>query len=159
HLVGESLIGWISWDLSRCVDVLLSRPGVDKDKIILLGSVAGGGDPAGVTAAVDPRIACVVPFNFGGPQPETSFPLADDAEAAFTYAGSGSWESTRDLRLSARDGFMPWVIVGSVAPRRVIHAHEFAWDKERDPVWKRYQKIFAWYNAADNVDASKGRGS
>jgi cephalosporin-C deacetylase-like acetyl esterase len=159
HLIGESLIGWISWDLSRCVDVLLSRPGIDREKIILLGSVAGGGDPAAVTAAFDPRIACVVPFNFGGPQPETIFPLPADAEAAFNYAGSGSWESTRDLRLSARDGFMPWVIVSSVAPRRVIHAHEFAWDKERDPVWGRYQKIFAWYNVPDFVDSSKGRGS
>ena len=159
HLVGESLVGWMAWDLSRCVDLLLSKPGVDRNKIILLGAVAGGGDPAGVAAALDPRIACVVPYNFGGPQPETVFPLPMDAEAAFNFAGGGSWESTRNLRLSARDGFAPWVIVGSAAPRRVIHAHEFAWDKERDPVWTRYQKIFAWYNAADNIDAANGRGT
>lgn len=159
HLVGESLVGWIAGDLSRCVDVLLSKPGIDKDRIILLGSVAGGGDPAAVAAALDPRIGCVVPFNFGGPQPETIFPLPADVENAFNYAGGGSWESTRNLRLSARDGFMPWVIVGSVAPRPVIHAHEFAWDKDRDPVWARYQKIFAWYNAADKLASSKGRGA
>jgi cephalosporin-C deacetylase-like acetyl esterase len=159
HLTGESLIGWMAWDLSRCVDVLLSRPGVDQDRIVLLGSVAGGGDPVGVTAALDSRISCVVPFNFGGPQPETIFPLPTDAELAFNYAGGGSWESTRNLRLSARDGFMPWLIVGSAAPRKIIHAHEFAWDQERDPVWKRYEKIFAWYNEPDGLASAKGRGS
>ncbi|MBL8799533.1 MAG: acetylxylan esterase [Planctomycetia bacterium] len=159
HLAGESLIGWMAWDLSRCVDVLLSRPGVDKDRIVLLGSVAGGGDPVAVTAALDPRIACVVPYNFGGPQPETVFPLPDDAELAFNYAGGGSWESTRNLRLSARDGFMPWVIVGSVVPRKIIHAHEFAWDQERDPVYKRYEKLYAWYGVSDGLSSAKGRGT
>jgi cephalosporin-C deacetylase-like acetyl esterase len=159
HLVGESLVGWMAWDQMRAVDLLLSRPGIDRERIILLGSVAGGGDPAGVTGAIDPRISCLVPFNFGGPQPETPFPLPDDAEMAFNYAGSGSWESTRNLRLSARDGFLPWVIVGSVAPRHLIHAHEFAWDRERDPVWKRYQKLFEWYGKPERLDSAKGRGS
>jgi dienelactone hydrolase len=118
QLVGESLSGWMVADLMKGVDLLLSRPGVDKNRIILLGSVAGGGDPAAVAAALDPRITAVVPFNFGGPQPETTYPLPDNAETTFNYAGSGSWESTRNLSLSARDGFLPWVIVGSVAPRR-----------------------------------------
>ncbi|HVW00230.1 MAG TPA: acetylxylan esterase, partial [Planctomycetaceae bacterium] len=99
HLVGESLIGWMAWDLMRGVDLLLKRPGVDPDRIILLGAVAGGGDPAAVTASLDPRIAAAVPFNFGGPQPETQFPLPENAEDRFNYAGGGSWESTRNLRL------------------------------------------------------------
>ena len=64
--VGDSLMGWMAWDLMRGVDVLLKQPGLDKDRIILMGAVAGGGDPAGVTAALDNRIAGVVPFNFGG---------------------------------------------------------------------------------------------
>src|SRR5207248_2794459 len=134
YLTGDSLCGWMAWDLSRGVDLLLARPGVDKERIALLGSVAGGGDPAAVTAALDPRIKAVVPFNFGGPQPETTYPLPADAEKAFNYAGGGSWESTRNLRLSARDGFLPWVIVASVAPRGLVYGHEFAWDRERDPV-------------------------
>jgi len=95
HVIGDSLIGWMVWDLMRGVDLLLARPGIDKDRIILLGAVAGGGDPAAVTAALDRRIAAVVPFNFGGPQPETVYPLPADPEMAFNYAGSGSWESTR----------------------------------------------------------------
>ena len=28
HLVGESLVGWMANDLSRCLDVLLARPAV-----------------------------------------------------------------------------------------------------------------------------------
>ena len=90
HLIGESLMGWMVWDMMRGVDVLLSRQGIDKNAVILLGSVAGGGDPAAVTAALDPRITAVAPFNFGGPQPETKFPLPDDAAASFNYLGGGS---------------------------------------------------------------------
>ena len=81
HLVGESLMGWMAWDLMRGVDLLLSRPGIDKDRVILLGAVAGGGDPAAVTAALDPRITAVVPFNFGGPQPDYAVP--DDPAPGF----------------------------------------------------------------------------
>lgn len=158
HTIGESLVGWMAWDMMRGVDLLLSRPGVDPKKIILLGSVAGGGDPTAVTAAIDPQIAAVVPFNFGGPQPETTFPLPPNPEDSFNYAGGGSWESTRNLRLSMRDGFLPWVIVGSVAPRRLIYAHEFKWDREHDPVWARFQKIFAWYDAPNHLSSTNGSG-
>jgi cephalosporin-C deacetylase-like acetyl esterase len=158
HLIGDSLIGWMAWDLMRGVDLLLARPGIDKERIILLGSVAGGGDPAAVAAALDQRITAVVPFNFGGPQPESTYPLPADAEQAFNYAGSGSWESTRNLRLSARDGFFPWVIVGSVAPRRLLYGHEFAWDQARDPVWARLEKVYSFYDAPDHLAATHGRG-
>jgi dienelactone hydrolase len=159
QLVGESLSGWMVADLMKGVDLLLSRPGIDKNRILLLGSVAGGGDPAALAAVLDPRIAAVVPFNFGGPQPETTFPLPEDAETSFNYAGSGSWESTRNLSLSARDGFLPWVIVGSVAPRRLVYGHEFAWDRERDPVWKRFETIYGFYDAVANLASTNGRGS
>ena len=102
--IGESLMGWMAWDTMRGLDVVLQRASIDRDKVILLGSVAGGGDPAAVVGALDKRFTCVVPFNFGGPQPETRYPLPADAEATFNYHGSGSWESTRNLRLSGRDG-------------------------------------------------------
>ena len=159
YLVGESLMGWMVNDLMTGVDVLLSQPGIDAKRIVLLGSVAGGGDPAGVTAALDERIACVVPFNFGGPQPENRYPLPDDAEQSFNYAGGGSWESTRNLARSAADGFLPWVIVGSIAPRKLVHAHEFSWDRERDPVWKRYQRIWGLYDEQDNLAFTHGFGT
>lgn len=159
YLLGDSLMGWFVHDLMTGVDLLLAQPGIDRQRIVLLGSVAAGGDPAAVTAALDERIACVVPFNFGGPQPETRYPLPDDAETSFNYAGSGSWESTRNLYRSAADGFLPWAIVGSVAPRHVIHAHEFAWDQERDPVWTRYQKIWGFYGAEGKLAFAHGHGT
>ena len=159
HLVGESLMGWMAWDLMRGVDLLLGRRGVDPKRIILLGCVAGGGDPAAVAAALDRRISAVVPYNFGGPQPETRSPLPADAEASFNYAGSGSWESTRNLRRSGAEGFLPWVIVGAAAPRPLIYAHEFAWDRQRDPVWKRLETIYGFYDAAERLAFAFGRGS
>ncbi len=159
HLVGESLIGWMANDMIAGVTLVLKQPNVDPARIILLGSVAGGGDPAAVTAALDKRIQCLVPFNFGGPQPETRFPLPADADKTFDYMGSGSWESTRNLADSAPGGFLPWAIVASIAPRHLIHAHEFAWDGDCDPVWKRYKKIWSWYGADDKLAAAHGRGS
>lgn len=158
-LVGESLIGWMVGDLMCGATLVARRPGVDPNKLILLGAVAGGGDPAGVAAALDKRFAAVVPFNFGGYEPEDVYPLPDDAEQTFNYAGSGSWESTRNLRLSARDGFMPWLVVGSAAPRAVVYAHEFRWDEPRDPVWKRLQEIFGYYQAADKLGSAHGSGT
>ena len=159
QLIGDSLMGWMVWDLRRGVDLLLSRPGIDPGNIILMGAVAGGGDPAAVTAALDQRITAVVPFNFGGPQPEDPFPLLANPEESFNFAGNGSWESTRNLRLSCQDGFLPWVIVGAIAPRRLIYAHEFSWDQANDPVWKRLRKIYdEFYQAPDRLDYAQGYG-
>ena len=81
------------------------RPDVNREQIILLGAVAAGGDPAAVTAALDPRIAAVVPFNFGEASPEqgggkSSWPkgMADP--------GWGSWESTRNLARQHRQSIL-----------------------------------------------------
>ena len=158
YLAGESLMGHMAWDLSRGVDVLLAEDGIDPERIILLGAVAGGGDPAAVAGALDERITVVGPFNFGGPQPETRYPLPDDAEQSFGYAGSGSWESTRNLAQSAARGFLPWVIVGSIAPRKLIYGHEFSWDRERDPVWKRLNTIYRWSESPDSLAFAHGTG-
>ncbi len=155
--VGESLMGWMVWDLMRGIDVLLKQENIDKDRIILIGAVAGGGDPAGVTAALDRRVACVVPFNFGGWQPESR--ALDQPDRDFAWFGDGYWESTRGLRDGARDGFAHFVIVGSVAPRPVIYAHEFAWDAEKDPAWPRLQKIFDFYGAKEKLAVVHGKGS
>jgi cephalosporin-C deacetylase-like acetyl esterase len=157
QLVGESLMGWMVWDLMRGVDLLCSREDVDKDRIILVGSVAGGGDPAAVTAALDPRIAAVAPFNFGGPQPD--YPIPQDAEGEFYYFGVAYWETTRCLRLGGRDGFAHWVIAASVAPRGLVYSHEFAWDRARDLVWPRLEKIFGFYDAGDRLAVAAGRGN
>jgi dienelactone hydrolase len=158
HLIGDSLMGWMVWDIQRGIDLLLGQPGVDPNKLILIGAVAGGGDPAAVAAALDPRVGCVIPFNFGGPQPETPYPLPDNTEERFDTLGRGSWESTRNLRLSGRDGFFPWVIVAAMAPRRLVYAHEFSWDRERDPVWRRLKRVFALYGVPEHLSFAHGAG-
>ena len=159
HLLGDSLLGWMVWDMRRGLDLLLAQPNTDPQRLMLLGAVAGGGDPAAVMGALDTRLTAVVPFNFGGPQPESRFPLPDDAELMFNYAGGGSFESTRNLRLSARDGFLPWLIVASIAPRRLSYAHEFAWDRQHDPVWARLEKIYAMYDVPEHLSSIHGRGN
>src|SRR5207249_1289497 len=68
------------------------------------------------------------------------------------------WESTRNLRRSASDGFLPWTIVASVAPRRLIYAHEFSWDREHDPVWKRLEQVFALHDAPEKLAFAHGGG-
>ena len=158
HLVGDSLMGWLVWDLMRGVDVLLAQKGVDSKRIVMISEPAGGGDVAAVTAALDSRISAVMVQNFGGPQPETTYPLPRDAEESFNYTGRGSWESTRNLRLSARDGFLPWTIVASIAPRKLIYFHEFYWDREQDPVWKRLQRVNDFYDAKDSLVGLAGKG-
>ncbi len=159
HLLGDSLMGWFAWDLMRGVDLLLSLPGTDPERIIILGAVAGGGDPCGVTAALDSRIAAAVPFNFGGPQPETRYPLPKDAETTFNYLAGSYWDSTRGLRRGAADGFFHWLIVGSIAPRRLVYGHEFAWDQPRDPVWKRFETIWGkFYDQHDGLAFAHGKG-
>jgi cephalosporin-C deacetylase-like acetyl esterase len=156
NLSGESLIKWMVWDIMRSVDLLQARPEVDSGKIILLGAVAGGGDPAAVAAALDERIAAVAPFNFGEATPEhqgrANWPegLADP--------GWGSWETTRNLPRSIVDQYLPWLINASVAPRRLIAAYEMGWEIEKQPVWRRYQKVFGFYNALDRLDEAHGFG-
>ena len=150
-------MGRMAWDLMRGVDVLLKQPAIDKERIVLIGAVAGGGDPTGVAAALDARIACVVPFNFGGWQPESG--ALDNPDRDFAWFGEGYWESTRGLKDGARDGFAHFAIVGSVAPRKVVYAHEFAWDAKTDPAWPRLRKIFAVYDAEDSLKVAHGAGA
>lgn len=158
-VAGESLMGWMAFDVMRGVDLLLAQPGIDKSWIVVLGAVAAGGDTAAVAAALDRRITVVVPFNFGGPEPETVYPLPADADLVFPYAVGGHWDSTRRLRNSARDGFLPWLVVGSIAPRRLVHAHEFAWDRPHDSAWRRLRKIFDLEKSPGNLAYVHGVGT
>lgn len=143
YLAGESLLKWIVWDVMRGIDLLEERKDINRDQIILLGAVAAGGEPAAVTAALDPRVAAVVPFNFGRAEP-----------------GWGEWESTRCLRRSIIDQFFPWVISASVAPRRLVYANEMGWEHYKDNLaWERFKKLFALYGVPDNIDEAHGFGS
>jgi len=160
-LTGESLMKWMVWDLMRSVDLLLERPYIDPQRIIMLGAVAGGGDPAAVTAALDPRIAAVIPFNFGEAGPEehyTDGPRGYPFDTA--WPGWGEWETTRCLPRSASDQFFPWLLCAAVAPRPFLYAFEIGWpeDVEHEPAWARYKKVFELYGARDHLDEVHGFG-
>ena len=160
-LAGESLMKWMVWDLMRSVDLLTDRPEIDPHRIVMLGAVAGGGDPAAVTTALDPRIAAVIPFNFGEASPEdhyTEGPRPYDFATA--SPGWGEWETTRSLPRSAIDQFFPWFLCVSVAPRPFVYSFEIGWpiDVEHEAVWARYKKVFEFYGARDHLDEVHGFG-
>ncbi len=155
HLAGESLIGWMVADLQRCLDVLLARPGVDPKRIILMGAVAAGGEPAAITTALDARVTCSIPFNFGsGYQTELQ-----GVAPFYRWDGFGDWESTRCLRLSGRDKFLPWMIVAAAAPRFLVFGKEFAFDGAKDPAYQRIRGVYQFYDAVDRIDEVHGFGN
>ena len=161
YLAGESLIKWMAWDIIRSVDVLLERPYIDPDRIVLLGGVAGGGDPAALTANLDPRIAAVIPFCFGEASPEAHYlegPRKYNDETA--DPGWGYWETTRNLPHSVSEQFFPWFLCTAGAPRPFIFAFELAWPKivEEEPIWARYKKVYEFYGARDHLDEVDGLG-
>jgi len=155
NVVGQSLIGWMVADLRRCLDVLLSRPDVDAKRVIMMGAVAGGGEPAAITTALDARVTCSIPFNFGSGY-QTELP---GAAPFYRWDGFGDWESTRCLRNSGRDLFFPWLIVAAAAPRPLIFAKEFAFDGAKDPAYQRVRGVYQFYDAVDRIDEVHGFGN
>lgn len=143
-LVGESYSGWAAWDIIRCVDYVHDRPEIDSGKIVLLGSVAGGGEPAGVAAALDPRITAVVPYNYD----------------------QGHVRVHGDSPGQIAGQFSPWLAAASVAPRRFVRAFEFGWEGAEEPdypnLWfdgyERSRKVWGFYNALDNLATAQAYG-
>jgi hypothetical protein len=54
---------------------------------------------------------------------------------------------------------MPWFVLAASAPRRLLYAHEFAWEPDSDPVWPRLQKIYGLYGKADHLETLHGSGA
>ena len=138
-LIGESLMGWMVQDIRRGIDLLWADSRIDRDRIILIGAVAGGGDVAAVAGALDDRIAAVVAFNFG-------------------HLSMGDWDPTRSLPDTARCGLWPWVILASLAPRRLVYGREFAWNAQQDLVWQALGKVYGLYNKRDSLRSVHGSG-
>ena len=160
YLVGSSLITWMVWDAERAIDVLEARSDINKKGIILLGAVAGGGDPAAVTAAIDPRVAAVVPFNFGESTPEVPRFIPSKNQWPLDLADPGlmDWDTTRVIRRGIVDQFMQWFICASVAPRKFVYSYELGWNVQDLPAWARYRKVYAFYNALGNLADAHGFG-
>ena len=154
-LIGESLIKWMVWDVLRGVDLLIARSDVNPEQIILLGAVAGGGPVASVIAALDTRIAAVVPFNFGEAEPEQG---AQSAFPGLSDPGINEWREAGTLPGSIAHQLFPWIINASVAPRRFIYSYELGWNIANQPAWKRYQEVFGLYGAIDHLGQAHGFG-
>jgi dienelactone hydrolase len=160
YTVGESLIKWMVWDIMRGVDLLLERKDIDDKRIILLGAVAGGGDPAAVAAALDERISAVVPFNFGESTPEIPRFIPDKNQWPLELADPGlpDWETPRCLRRGIIDQFLQWTVCAMAAPRKFVYSYELGWNVEDLPAWARYKKVFELYHARDNLSEAHGFG-
>jgi cephalosporin-C deacetylase-like acetyl esterase len=160
YLAGSSLMTWTVWDTMRGIDLLCDRADVNKKEIILLGAVAGGGDPAAVTAALDSRVAAVAPFNFGEAMPETSRFIPYKNQWPLDLAEPSPYDSdtTRVIRRHIVDQFLQWFICASVAPRGFIYSFELGWNVEDLPAWARYRKVWALYGATDHLSDAHGFG-
>jgi dienelactone hydrolase len=144
NIAGQSLIGWRAWDTIRAVDMLLERPDIDPKRVIVLGSVAGGAEPAAVAAALDPRISALVAFNYdhGRVRLDADFP----------------GELPRQFNMS--------LVANSLAPRHYVRASEFGWEGAAEPdfpelwvsAWERSRKIWGFYGAEENLAAAEGYG-
>lgn len=54
-LLGETMVGWRTWDARRALDLLSGLPEVDPARLALMG-ISGGGTVGLYTAALDPRV-------------------------------------------------------------------------------------------------------
>lgn len=133
-LAGEVIAGWTAFDISRMVDYLLARGDVDPNRIGIVGAVAGGGDISALAAAVDERINVSIPFNFHSEEPMGAW---YDPIRCYTGAHAG--------------GFSAWMVDAMIAPRRLIQANEFAWNDVSKQRHARFQKVYGWLNATDDL--------
>ena len=138
-VIGESLIGWMVHDIRRGIDLLWADPLIDRDRMIVLGAVAGGGDLAALVGALDDRVAAVAAFNFG-------------------QLSLGEWDPIRSLPDTAPLGFWPWIILASIAPRRLIYGREFAWNPQHDRIWKLLEKTYSLYGKREALRSVHGSG-
>jgi dienelactone hydrolase len=157
YLAGESLIKWMAWDIMRSIDLLSEREYIDTTKIALVGAVAGGGDPAAITAILDPRITAVIPFNFGKSGSDSTL-SADKLADLPADPGLADWETSRSIPYSVSKQFFPWMLCASVAPRYLVYASESKWKytAEEEIAWQRYKRVFGWYNAKDHLAEVQG---
>ena len=139
QVAGEEISGWTAFEMSRAVDYLLTRDDVDPARIALVGAVAGGGDLASAAAALDPRIAISIPFNFSS-----------------TALSGSNYDFMRAIPGSHPAGLSAWVMDALVAPRKYIHSQEFQWTDGAQKGQERFEKVYAWLGVPRNLASQHG---
>lgn len=144
ELTGQSLQGWIAYDISRTIDLFEQLGNIDMNKVILLGSVtSGGGRHAAPAGLLESRISAEIIYNFG---------------RVYWYG----W----GIRNMINNKITPWFLLNAFAPRKLVYAHEFWYEGEEGPVypsvwvpaWPRYKKVYGMYDADDNLALAQGEG-
>ncbi len=145
-LVGRTLLGERCWDISRAIDLALTYPEIDADRIICTGN-SGGGTATYYAACMDERIAVAMP--------SCAVCTFRDSIAAMPHCecnyvpGLGKYMDMGDM-------------AAAIAPRKLIVIHG-----TKDPIFpdigvrKAYEIIEKVYRAAgvpNNCALASGNG-
>ena len=138
-LAGEYISAWTSWDVSRCIDLLLARGNTDPVRIGIMGAVAGGGAESVLAAFVDERITLSIPFNASSTSPTGAY---FDPILFFPDAHA--------------NGINLWMTSALGAPRALIQAQEFAWGDGEKAAYAQFQHVYGLLGATNKLDFVHG---
>ena len=161
YIAGESLMKWMVWDMMRGIDMLLERPYIDPKRIVMLGAVAGGGDPAAVTAALDSESPSRSRSISAKRARKNITPEALDPTIRKRLIRAGDrGNPRRNLRRSAADRVLSMadLRVGRAASISLLVRGRMAKSVEEEPIWARYNKVFQLYGKRGNIAAVNGFG-
>lgn len=137
-MTGRTLAGLRIRETARAIDYLQGRPGVDPNRIAIMG-ISGGGLVAGFTAALDPRIRCAVVSGY-----------------------ASLFEESILARNHCLDNYIPGILLeaempellGLIAPRGLfLESGDTDRVFPRGPAEKAYGELLSLYAAAGAPDA------
>ena len=138
----------MAWDLMRGVDLLL-RPAWNRPcaRIVPLGAVAGGGDPAAVTCGARLGVSQLPSSTSGRLQPETIFPLRRGCREILQLLRRRKLGIDVNLRLSrAARRFCTMGHRGPGCPAAAgLRSSTSLWDQELTESVRWLQTIFGFY--------------
>ncbi len=138
ELVGQSRYGWYIWDIMRSVDIFEELGNIDRDRMILMGSVTWTGyAPAAIAGMLEKRLDCMVIFG----------------------CSRVNHFSCYELRGTVLNKITPWFLGNASAPRKWVVANEFWFEGPNwIPGWPRYEKIYKLYGSEENLAKVQGKG-